>query len=60
MQEVKIVIENGVPTVSVNCVKGRSCKDITRALENALGDVEKSSKTPEFYEQANQTVKASR
>jgi hypothetical protein len=60
MQQVEIIIENGTPTVKVKCVKGKSCKDITKALEAALGDVAKSSNTSEFYEQANQTSKASR
>lgn len=57
MQQVKIIIENGVPTVSVNCVKGKSCKDITRALEAALGEVSESKPTGEMYEQ--QSVKVS-
>lgn len=60
MQEVVINIVDGTPTVMVKCVKGRKCKDITRDLEAALGDVEKTSNTSEFYEQAKQTVKAGR
>ena len=39
MQQVEIIIEGGTPTVKVKCVKGKSCKDITKALEAALGNV---------------------
>jgi hypothetical protein len=60
MQQVEIIIENGSPTVMVKCVKGKSCKDITKALEAALGNAVKSTPTAEMYEQANQTTKANR
>ena len=59
MQQVEIIIQGGVPTVKVNCVKGRSCKDITRALEKALGETKTSKPTAEMYEQTQQTTKAS-
>jgi hypothetical protein len=59
-QIVKITIEAGTPTIHVQGVKGRSCKDITKALEAALGETSESKSTNEFYEQANQAVKAGR
>lgn len=57
MQQVEITIENGVPTVKVKCVKGQACKDLTRALEAALGEAQESKPTAEMYEQ--QTAKVS-
>jgi hypothetical protein len=59
MQQVEIIIEGGVPTVKVKCVKGRACKDLTKALEAALGEVKESKPTAEMYEQAKQVNKAS-
>jgi hypothetical protein len=60
MQQVIITIEDGTPTVEVKCVKGKACKDITRALEAALGESTDVTPTAEFYEQAKQTIKAGR
>ncbi len=60
MQQVEITIEGGTPTVKVKCVKGQACKDLTRALEAALGDVRESAPTKEMYEQAKQTAKVGR
>lgn len=52
MQKITVVIDNnGDPTISVNGIKGRSCKDVTKALEKALGAVSKSTETQEAYEQ---------
>jgi hypothetical protein len=50
----EIVIRIGVDgkvKVSVSGVKGGSCKDITKSIENALGSAENSEPTEEFYEQ---------
>lgn len=58
MQQVEITIEAGTPTVKVKCVKGRACKDITRALEAALGEAQTSVATSEMYEQIKQENKA--
>jgi hypothetical protein len=58
MQQVEITIEGGVPTVKVKCVKGKGCKDITRALESALGETTKSTPTKEMFERAEQHAKA--
>lgn len=59
-QIVKVTVENGVPTITVQGCKGKTCKDITRELERALGDAKDSKPTAEFYEHATQTTKASR
>ncbi len=59
-QIVQITIEAGVPTIHVQGVKGKSCKDITKALEKALGETKDSKSTGEFYEQAKQTTQAGR
>ena len=57
-QIIRVVIEDGTPTIHVQGVKGKSCKDITKALEQALGDVAESTPTAEMYEKAKQTTKA--
>lgn len=52
MKEIKIRIgKDGKISMNVTGVKGGSCKDITKSLENALGAVEKTENTDEFYEQ---------
>lgn len=44
---------SGGSTIAVEGVKGSSCKDLTAALEAALGAVVVSdTDTPEMYEQA--------
>lgn len=51
-EEIIVIIDqNGEPAVEVNGVKGKSCKDFSKALEQALGDVTKDTVTKEFYEQ---------
>lgn len=57
MQQVEVIIEGGVPTVKVKCVKGRTCKDITRALEAALGETKETVPTGEMYEQSKQATR---
>ena len=59
-QIIKITIEGGIPTIHVQGIKGRSCKDVTKALEAALGETTKSKPTGEMYEQAKQATKAGR
>jgi len=52
MKEIVIRIsKDGKVKISVSGVKGGSCKDITRSIENALGTAESSEPTSEFYEQ---------
>lgn len=38
------------PVISVKGTKGRSCKDLTKALEQKLGIVVDSKTTPEYNE----------
>ena len=53
MPEVEIVITpEGVVTVEAIGAVGAGCLDLTRALEDALGQVESRSCKTEFYEQA--------
>jgi hypothetical protein len=52
-KELEITIApDGSVSVQVKCVKGQSCVDETRFLEEALGDtIESRELTPEYYEQ---------
>jgi hypothetical protein len=52
-----IVDQSGEPSLEVNGVKGKSCKDFSAALEKALGDVTKDTPTREFYENARTNVR---
>ncbi len=47
--------KEGKATVAVKGVKGRSCKDATRELEQALGTVTNDTPTKEMYEQPERT-----
>lgn len=50
MQKIQIKIDtDGEMTISVNGVKGRSCKDMTREIEK-LGQLVISKETREFHE----------
>lgn len=52
MAEIKIRIgKDGKVNLSVAGVKGGACKDLTKALEKALGLVESTKATSEMYEQ---------
>jgi len=42
---------DGTPTIAVEGVKGRSCKQATDAIARALGVAVSDTETPEFYEQ---------
>ena len=58
-KELEITIgPDGEVTVRVKCIKGQSCVDETRFLEQALGGaVESRELTDEYYEQpAEQSV----
>lgn len=62
-KELEITIgPDGEVTVRVNCVKGASCVDETKFLEQALGgEIESRELTSEYYEQpatsgAGQTI----
>lgn len=52
MKEIKIRIgKDGKINLSVAGMKGGACKDITKALEKALGMVQETKATSEMYEQ---------
>ena len=44
-----VVTRNGETTVRAKGFAGDSCRDATRNLERALGDVAAEQLTPEFY-----------
>ena len=51
MSNIIVTIEkNGKTTIKVEGVKGKSCTDITKLLEDALGVVEKRTPTAEMSE----------
>ncbi len=53
MTEIKIVIgSDGKANIDVAGVKGKSCSDLTKSIEKALGKVQATKKKPEFYQQA--------
>jgi hypothetical protein len=56
LQEIEVVIDkNGKVRVEVRGVKGMSCLDLTKGLEEALGgQVEDRQMTPEASEAAQQ------
>lgn len=43
-------------TTEVKGVKGKSCKDITKQLLEALGVVEQDKKTPEYFMEEQSVV----
>ncbi|MCL5037439.1 MAG: DUF2997 domain-containing protein [Chloroflexi bacterium] len=54
MQEIEISIsEEGKVELHVKGVRGPSCEDLTRDLEEALGDVEERTHTGEYYEKSS-------
>lgn len=55
MDEEKIVIriKNGNVNIATQGIKGQSCKDITKNLENALGIISSEKLTDEYYEENN-------
>ena len=55
MQEMKIIIsKSGQVTIDVSGIKGSGCKNLTKALEKALGTTTKSKKKTEYYQQDTQ------
>lgn len=50
-EHVVSISPKGEVTITVNGVKGPSCKDATAALEKKLGRVAEDTLTGEFYEQ---------
>ena len=52
MRKVIITIApDGTPTIDVQGVQGTSCKDLTRSIELAYGEVSEEQLKPEFYGQ---------
>lgn len=50
MEELEVTISaEGKVNIIVKGVKGKSCVDITKALEDALGEVENRTFTSEYY-----------
>lgn len=51
MQELEISIDrDGKVSITVRGVKGESCTDLTKVLEEALGKLEERQYTEEYYE----------
>lgn len=51
-EELEIIISpDGKTSVHIKGTKGKGCADVSRALGNALGRVEKTERTSEYYEQ---------
>jgi hypothetical protein len=52
MQEITIRVgKGGKINLNVDGVKGGSCKDLTKNLEKAFGNVSDTENTQEYYEQ---------
>jgi hypothetical protein len=49
------IAPDGTPTINVNGVKGKSCKDVTKTVERALGSVVSDKETSEMYEKEQKT-----
>lgn len=50
MKKITMKLEKGKPPrIAVEGVCGEGCKDMTRPFEEALGTVESSTNTEEFY-----------
>ena len=47
-----VIAQDGTVTERVAGVKGNTCEDITRVLEDRLGDVLQREHTPEYYQSA--------
>jgi len=49
---IQIPLDDEAVTISVNGVKGKGCKDLTKNIEKALGKVTSQKDTSEMYEKA--------
>ena len=62
MQEIKVVIgKGGKINLGIEGIKGATCNELTKKLEEALGKTVESDNTNEYYEQeqhndANQSL----
>ncbi len=64
-QKVELEVEisqDGEVSFTVKGLKGNGCMDLARQLEEALGEVQEKTRTPEYYEtrQVLQTTKRTR
>ena len=51
MERIRVVIpKSGDVSIEVDGVKGQSCKDLTRQLEEALGSKTSDQETSEYFE----------
>ncbi len=50
MKEIKIMIHKGKARVEVSGVQGPACKELTKQIEAALGQVESVTKKTEFHQ----------
>jgi len=50
-----VVMPDGTVTTKVLGGRGRSCRDATKALRDALGQTTEDRTLPEFYEETTQT-----
>ena len=61
MAQINVTIDKeGNVSMDVRGVKGRSCQDLTKQLEQALGKTVSDRKTPEFYQTQQQERRVSR
>ncbi len=52
METMEIIIDSeGAVTITVKGVKGKSCKDVTKQIEKALGSVTSDKPTSEMSEE---------
>ena len=57
MKEIVVDFDKeGNTSIKVNGVKGKSCIDVTKFLEQALGDKKEGTKTLEYYDSTNNVV----
>lgn len=57
-EEIIVIIDQtGEPKLEVKGVKGKACKDFSKALEQALGDVTSDTNTGEYYEAARTDIR---
>lgn len=52
MHEIEVIIENsGEVNIKVKGIKGVTCLELTKPIEDALGPVQTRDHTDEYYEQ---------
>jgi len=54
MKLVKITIKDGRAKVEVDGCQDSTCKDVTEAIERALGKTESTDYKPEFFQERSQ------